>query len=129
MNNNLKAIGIVMAVMAAVVALMWGLWYLSQPKAQTNLAPFAQCLASKKVTMYGAYWCVHCQNQKKLFGDAFKEVPYVECTEQTKRCESKGVQGFPTWFVPDEKGGEQKFEGEQSLEALAAASGCPLSTN
>ena len=38
----------------------------------------------KKLTMYGAYWCSHCQAEKKLFGDSFKYVPYVECTQETK---------------------------------------------
>ena len=29
--------------------------------------------------MFGAYWCPHCQEQKKKFGDAFSAVDYVEC--------------------------------------------------
>ncbi len=129
MNNETKNIVVVVGLMLAVVAVIWGMWFLSQPKTTSNLTPFAQCLAGKKVTMYGAYWCQHCQNQKALFGDAFKEVPYVECTQETKLCESKGVQGFPTWFIPDGKGGEKKFEGEQTLETLAKESGCALPVN
>ena len=83
---------------------------------------FAQCLASKKVTMYGAAWCPHCQNQKKDFGSAFKYVPYVECPDNVKLCTDKGVQGFPTWITDDGK----KLEGEQSFEKLAEISGCVL---
>lgn len=60
---------------------------------------FAKCLTQKGFTMYGAYWCPHCKDQKALFGDSFKYVNYVECTEQTQLCTDKGVQGFPTWIV------------------------------
>jgi hypothetical protein len=83
---------------------------------------FAQCLAEKKVTMYGAAWCSHCQNQKKEFGSAFKYVNYVECPENTKLCTEKGIESFPTWMT--ESG--QKLVGEQSFEKLAEISGCQL---
>ena len=32
------------------------------------LNAFAQCLSEKAVTMYGADWCPHCQNEKNAFG-------------------------------------------------------------
>lgn len=132
MNNNPKYIAVLAALVVGCVALIGGLWWLSQPKTASSPADvvaFAQCLATKKVTMYGAYWCQHCQNQKALFGDAFKYVPYVECTENTKLCADKGVEGFPTWFAPDGKGGEAKLVGEQSFADLAKASGCPAPTS
>ena len=43
-----------------------------KPASGPGLAPtdaLAQCLTAKGVKMYGAYWCSHCQNQKKAFGD------------------------------------------------------------
>lgn len=86
---------------------------------------FAQCLASKKLTMYGAVWCSHCRTEKARFGDSFKYVPYVECTEKADECIAKGVEGYPTWI--DEKG--QKYSGEQGLEKLSEISSCPLPTN
>ncbi len=115
-------------VLIASVLLVWVIWsYTWQVKKPTvNIQAFAQCLATKKVTMYGAYWCSHCQNQKALFGDAFKYVPYVECTENEKLCTSKGVQGFPTWIVTDANGVETKLEGEQTFDDLSRASGCPV---
>jgi hypothetical protein len=87
-----------------------------------NYDEFAQCLATRGVTMYGASWCSHCQNQKLQFGDAFRFVNYVECTKEIKLCTDKNIQGFPTW---DFNGGE-RLVGEQSLEKLSAQSGCPL---
>ena len=76
---------------------------------------FAQCLAQKKLTMYGAVWCSHCKAEKARFGDSFKYVPYVECTENPNQCLLKGVEGYPTWI--DENG--VKYVGEQGLEKLS----------
>ena len=83
-------------------------WYAIKNRPENSNEPskydaFAQCLAEKKVTMYGAVWCSHCQAQKKEFGSAFKYVPYVECPENTKLCTDKGVEGFPTWITNDGK--------------------------
>ena len=41
---------------------------------------FAQCLKDSGITFYGAFWCPHCQAQKKLFGRSAKLLPYVECS-------------------------------------------------
>ncbi|PIZ87351.1 hypothetical protein COX93_01325 [Candidatus Nomurabacteria bacterium CG_4_10_14_0_2_um_filter_30_12] len=91
----------------------------------TKYDEFAQCLASKKLTMYGAVWCPHCKTQKALFGDSFKYVPYIECTETPDLCIAKGIEGYPTWI--EEKG--QKYDGEQSLEKLSEISNCQLPIN
>ena len=82
---------------------------------------FAKCLTEQNVTMYGASWCSHCNNQKEMFGDAFQYVNYVECTEDTIACESAGVRGYPTWVV-----GGQLHEGEQSFSTLSKMTGCKL---
>ncbi len=78
-------------------------------------------------TMYGAYWCPHCQEQKELFGSAFEQVPYVECspngpgTPQAPECTEAGITSYPTWIING-----RTYVGLRSLEALAAASGYPL---
>lgn len=118
MNPKVLIIGL--AVTALVVA---GFVYQARPKEQArDMTELAQCLAEKQVTMYGAYWCPHCQAQKKAFGEAFKYVPYVECTRETQKCLDKKVEGYPTWIFPDGK----RLEGEQSLEKLANESGCSI---
>ena len=89
---------------------------------------FAQCLTDKGAMMYGAWWCPHCQNQKKLFGDAFKKVKYIECAnpinqnEQTAECETTKITGYPTWIFAD----GSRTEGEASLNALSLKTGCTL---
>lgn len=93
----------------------------------TPIAQFAQCLADKGALFYGAFWCPHCQAQKKLFGDAVKLLPYVECSTsdgngQTQICKEKGITGYPTWIFAD----GSKADGEQSLANLAEKTGCAL---
>ncbi len=89
---------------------------------QKNLDTFAQCLAEKKITMYGAAWCTHCQKEKAGFGSSFKYVPYVECPDNTQLCLDKGINGYPTWITAD----GVKYEGEQGVEKLASITGCSL---
>jgi parvulin-like peptidyl-prolyl isomerase len=93
----------------------------------SNLDDFAKCLTDNEVRMYGAYWCPHCENNKKFFGDSFKYVDYVECAVegqpqiQTAQCTDAGISGYPTWIVNGDK-----YPGEQTLEKLASLSGCKL---
>lgn len=92
-----------------------------------NLDDFAKCLTDNDVKMYGAYWCPHCENNKKAFGDSWKYITYVECAVegqpqvQTTACTVAGIEGYPTWVIKGEK-----YPGEQSLENLARLSGCKL---
>ena len=90
--------------------------------ATSTLDTFAQCVASKGLTMYGAVWCGHCLNEKKAFGSAFKYISYIECPENIKLCTDKGINGYPTWI----DGAGKKHEGEQGLAGLAKITGCEL---
>ncbi len=90
--------------------------------AELQLAAY---LAESGATMYGAWWCPHCHDQKQLFGkEAAKVITYVECAPdgqnpQPEVCQSKdGITGFPTWEING-----QFYGGTQALGALAAASG------
>ncbi|MFH0889695.1 MAG: hypothetical protein V1836_00945 [Candidatus Aenigmatarchaeota archaeon] len=88
---------------------------------------FAKCLTANGVKEYGAFWCSHCQAQKKLFGSSWKYVNYTECSlpdgsGQTEVCNKANITGYPTWEF---KSGE-RLSGEVSLEGLAIKSGCGL---
>lgn len=104
-----------------IVAIAWRV-AISQ-KSNPALDAFAQCLAEKGATMYGAKWCTHCQKQKKAFGKSFRFINYIECPDNIELCLSKGVQSYPTWIIND-----KKYEGEQSLESISQISGCALAT-
>lgn len=90
----------------------------------------AKCLAAKNVRMYGAYWCVHCQNIKKAFGSSWQYIKYIECSlaggkGQTEECNEAGIKGYPTWVF----GNGEQLSGEVKLEQLAEKSGCLAKTN
>jgi glutaredoxin len=85
----------------------------------------AQCLTKKGVIMYGAYWCPHCADQKKLFGDNFKLIKYQECDAKGEngspaKCAAAKIEGYPTWIFPD----QSRLEGQQTLQELAKKSNC-----
>lgn len=83
----------------------------------------AKHLTEVGATMYGAYWCPHCLEQKELFGEAFKYINYVECDPMGRKanpalCNEKGIKGYPTWEI---KG--NFYPGVRSLEELSNISG------
>lgn len=87
---------------------------------------FAQCLADAGAKFYGAYWCPHCQNQKKSLGNS-KNIPYVECSTpngqgQLPICTDAGITGYPTWVFAD----GSRLDGERTLEELAEKTSCTL---
>lgn len=109
---------------AALAVLLGGLiyWADRNSTAPGKFDELASCLRDKGVTMYGAAWCPHCQNQKNEFGNSFRLVPYVECPDNPTVCIEKKVESYPTWIFP----GDKRLVGEQSLEKLAEGAGCPV---
>lgn len=88
---------------------------------------FATCLKDKGAVFYGAFWCPHCQSQKKLFGSSQKLLPYVECSTadgrgQTQACIDKGVKSYPEWEFAD----GSRLNGEIPLAQLAEKTSCVL---
>ncbi len=88
---------------------------------------FAQCLKDQGAIFYGAFWCPHCQAQKKLFGSSQKLLPYVECSTadgkgQNQACIDKKVNSYPTWEFAD----GSRLTGEIPLEQLAEKTSCVL---
>ncbi|MDX2271095.1 MAG: vitamin K epoxide reductase family protein [Cyanobacteriota bacterium] len=92
------------------------------PPASRLATELAAHLRQVNGTMYGAHWCPHCLEQKELFGSAFKQVPYVECSPNggpgsptAQVCLDQGIRSYPTWVIND-----KTYPGVKSLEALAA---------
>jgi len=86
----------------------------------------AQCLTNKGFKLYGATWCGHCQDQKKMFGEAVALINYIECATvdnngQTEACDQAGIEMYPTWVYPD----GTKVPGVMTLKDLAKVSSCP----
>lgn len=133
MNKNAKIfiliIGLLILGTVATVLLQSN----STPAGPGKYDTFAQCLKDKGAVFYGAFWCPHCQAQKKLFGSSAKLLPYVECstadgTGQLQVCKDKNITGYPTWIladgtlVPDDSPDGAGVK----LETLAAKTSCVL---
>ena len=93
--------------------------------ARAALDDFARCLTQSGARFYGTSWCPHCMAQQRMFGTAFRYVPYVECSvngtsQTTSECTQAGITSYPTWTFRD---GSREL-GEQPLARLAAKTGC-----
>lgn len=122
-KKNIVPIVVIAVIVLAVVVLIVKPWQ-GNGAPSSALETFGQCLASKNIVMYGAAWCSHCQNEKKELGAGFKYITYVECPDNIALCTEKGVEGYPTWILPD----GTKLVGEQGIEGLAKATGCAAPT-
>ncbi len=114
----------ILLIVVALLAIIGFWWWQNQPG---QLDEFAKCLKDKGVKFYGAFWCSHCQNQKKLFGKSQKYLPYVECSTPDSRgqlqvCKDASIQVYPTWHFAD----NSAKEGELTLQQLSEKSGCQL---
>jgi len=126
MPNNIKIFLIVIVVAIVGLALL-GLTGAGQREVSTKYDAFASCLGEKGAIFYGAFWCPHCKNQKEMFGDSARLLPYVECStpdgrSQTQVCIDKGITGYPTWEFAD----GTRQGGEVPLQTLAEKTGCEL---
>lgn len=121
-NNDLVFWGVI--VMILVIVIGWAVFSNNQP---SKLDGFAQCLGEKGATFYGTFWCPHCQNQKRMFGNAARFLPYVECSPangqgQLPVCTEKEIKSYPTWRFAD----GSELTGEVPLSQLAEKTSCVL---
>lgn len=120
-KNSLKILGLVV-IGTLVLTIAFFIFNKNSAGAKVNLDTFAQCLADKSVTMYGTEWCVYCKEQKKLLGDSFHLVPYVDCGTEPNKCAENKIENTPTWLFLD----GHRLIGLQTLEKLSQESSCPL---
>ncbi|MCA9374641.1 MAG: hypothetical protein R3B71_03880 [Candidatus Gracilibacteria bacterium] len=93
--------------------------------ADATTADLAMCITDSGAKFYGAYWCPHCADQKKLFGDAMQYIDYIECdaggeNAQPELCTSNNITSYPTWIFAD----GERLVGTQEIEVLASQAGC-----
>jgi thiol-disulfide isomerase/thioredoxin len=131
-NNNIK-IFIIIIVVLILGTITAALLQSSNniPAGPGKYDAFAICLKDKGAVLYGAFWCPHCQEQKKLFGTSQKFLPYVECSTadgqgQLQICKDQKIVGYPTWKLADGTVIPNENGAGVSLETLAAKTSCPL---
>ncbi len=99
MNKN-TIISIIIIVIALAAIIFFAQKSDSKPGVYDE---FATCLDERGAMFFGAFWCPHCQDQKRLFGRKSAElVPYTECSTpdggaQTEVCIEAEIEGYPTW--------------------------------
>lgn len=108
---------IIVGILILIVIIVWASM---SGKSNDSKTALAKCLKDKGAKFYGASWCGHCKNQKKMFGDAAKYLPYIECSGGTKECADAKVDGYPTWIFADGK----RQSGEIPLAQLKQMVGC-----
>ncbi|MCB9359629.1 hypothetical protein H6503_06885 [Candidatus Woesearchaeota archaeon] len=82
---------------------------------------FALCISDYGAKMYGTEWCSHCNAQKDMFGNSFRNVNFIDCDQNKDACLRAGIQAYPTWIIAGEM-----YEGTQSMESLAELTDCEL---
>jgi uncharacterized membrane protein/glutaredoxin len=97
-------------VLAALIILVLHGAYTSTPAEPVGpedpaIRALAEHLADQGALFYGASWCNHCQEQKRIFGASAARLPYIECSPggqnapQLRRCSAAGVRNYPTWVI------------------------------
>jgi hypothetical protein len=107
-----------------ILLVLFGVFYLSfniSKRTNSQADNLAICLAEKGIIMYGTEWCSYCNQQKKLFGNSFSKITFIDCDKNPQRCIDAGVQAYPSWEINN-----QIELGYLSLELLSDLSGCPL---
>lgn len=99
----------------------------AQQSQRDKVDNFAKCITKKNAVMYGNFLCSHCDDQRKLFGESFKYIHYVECSriaspQDTNACNNAQIRYTPTWVLD---GGEH-LVGLQTFKELSDKTGCPL---
>ncbi|MBD3248430.1 hypothetical protein GF336_00105 [Candidatus Woesearchaeota archaeon] len=108
-------------IITGIVSIFALILFLAPGKEDVNYDDFARCLTEQGAVMYGTYWCSHCKTQKRDFGDSFRLIDYVECSEYPDVCTEKGIDGFPTWVIDD-----AQYPGRQSFSRLSSLTKCKL---
>ena len=96
-----------------------------------KIRALAEHLKDEGALFYGASWCPHCQEQKRMFGASASRLPYIECSlggpnaPQSAACRAAGVQSYPTWVI----NGRATVGQVLTLAQLADASGFPEAAN
>ena len=62
---------------------------------------------------------MNCAEQKKIFGDDFRFVHYVNCEFEQELCSDKGISVYPLWSKDN-----KAMTGLQSFGNLSEFSGC-----
>ncbi len=113
--------GAMVAVVLVLLHALYAGWF--QPPEDPRLRDLALHLERTGALYYGASWCPSCQDQNRLFGQAARHLPYVECSPGGRgggvafECVANDITSYPTWVI-----GNRRFERLMEPEELARLS-------
>jgi large repetitive protein len=91
-----------------------------------DLVAFARALTDSGARFFGAAWCPFCTQQKELFEDGYKYLPFVEVTNADRTPNQiaidENITNYPTWEFDD----GTRLEGVQTLATLAQRAGISI---
>lgn len=62
----------------------------------------AKCLTQKGIYLYGTINCPNCDVQKEKFGEAIKDIVYINCFVQKENCTKYSEQKiYPYWGMDE----------------------------
>ncbi len=82
-------------------------------------AIIASCLNENNAKFYCSSLSMHCSEQRKLLGDVYSQINYVDCGKESDECEA--LRGFPAWKI-----GENTYYGVYNLRNLVELANCKL---
>tara|TARA_Y100000310_G_C20097417_1_gene541130 strand:- start:45 stop:515 length:471 start_codon:yes stop_codon:yes gene_type:complete len=123
-KSNKKAIIIPIVILLLIVG---GFWLFPGNNDPGKYDEFAQCISDSGAKFYGTFWCPHCKEQKKDFGQSAKYLPYIECSTPDGRgtlpvCANAGIEGYPTWDFSN----TERATGRLSFDQLSQKTGCSI---
>jgi len=74
-----------------------------------KLSSLVDHLVKIDAKFYGAFWCPHCKEQKRLFGASADRLPYIECSPhgrrgpQSVKCQARRIRTYPTWIIDNRR--------------------------
>ena len=93
--------------------------------ADPDFRMFAACINESGAKYYGAHWCKYCGKQNRMFGEAVRYLPYVECSARGSRKQlphCSHINGYPTWIFANGK----RRSAVLSYSQLEQYTGCQL---
>ena len=125
MNKTYITIIVVIVVVIIATILISNVFYNTEKYTNSGVRAMTTQPAGK-ITLYYASWCGHSKqfmpewNKFVKYTDQYMpyiQVDTVECKEDNKEA-CKGVQGFPTVMLINQRNKQILYEGERTLEGL-----------
>lgn len=93
-------------------------FFLLKKSSPETTEEIAKCIGKNSI-LYVQLGCIHCENQKELFGESVKYLEIVDCWFEKEKCNTNEITATPTWIINN-----KKYEEVQSIKKLQKLTGC-----